>query len=192
MRTSTDPTAEQHARFVRLHDADVGAALAEAAAARAEARATGRRVVVISACLLGERVRPNGGHKHAPDVVGPLLADPGVLVLPLCPEILARMGIPRPTVAFAQGDGEAVVDGRPARIVDSEGVDRTAAMLEGARLAERLAEVAGAASALLKEKSPSCGARSIHGPDGLGPGSGVFAALLRRRGLPLRTEDEPG
>jgi uncharacterized protein YbbK (DUF523 family) len=189
--TSFEPSAALHDRFSRLHDPDPQVAVVEAVALAVAAAATGKRVVAVSACLLGERVRYDGGHKHAPDAVAPLLDDPGILVVPLCPEILARMGCPRPTVSFTHGDGATLVEGLGGRIVDSEGRDRTHAMALGAELAERLCEVAGVSLALLKENSPSCGPTLIHGPEGLQAGSGVFAARLARRGIPLSSESEP-
>jgi uncharacterized protein YbbK (DUF523 family) len=176
--------SDLHARFQRLHDPDPAVALAEAEGVRDEATAAGKRVVAVSACLLGYGVRPDGGHKHAPRAVAPLLDDPDVIVLPVCPEILARMGVPRPTVQFVEGDGRSLLAGH-GRIEDAQGRDRTEAMLAGARVAERICAVAGASAALLKEKSPSCGVAVIHGPGGLQEGSGVFAALLD---VPLSTE----
>jgi uncharacterized protein YbbK (DUF523 family) len=183
--------SDLHARFGRLHDLDLDVAFAEAAAVRAEAQATGKRVVAVSACLLGEPVRYDGGHKHAPDAVTPLLADPAVIVLPLCPEVLARLGIPRPTVRFTEGDGVSLVQGQGGRILDSTGQDWTEAMVLGAQLAERLCAAAGASAALLKEKSPSCGTTTIHGPQGLQAGAGAFAARLARQPIPTGNELQP-
>lgn len=168
-----------HERYRRLHEGD-----AEAAAR--EVGASGKRVVVVSACLLGERTRWDGGDKLMPEVVDPLLADPSVAVLPLCPEILGGMGCPRPPVHFVRGDG----DDPAFRVADDRGRDATAALAAGAARADALAAAAGASEAVLKERSPSCGVHAIHGPAGVRPGRGAFAARLLRRGLRVLSEDD--
>lgn len=176
-----------HRLYQRLHGDDP----ADAEAAARELAASGRRVVAISACLLGEKTRWDGDDRLTPAAVDPLLADPTVAVLPLCPEILGGMGCPRPPVHFADGDGDALAAGGPARVVDDRGADRTAELAAGAARADALAAAAGATSALLKERSPSCGVRVIHGPSGVIPGRGAFTARLARRAhLPLRSEED--
>jgi uncharacterized protein YbbK (DUF523 family) len=161
----------------RLHGDDPEAAERAAREVRAEAEANGAEVVVVSACLLGERTRYDGGDKLAAEVAV-LAADPRVRFLPLCPELLAGMGCPRPPVHFA-ADG---------RIVDDAGRDRTEEMRRGAERALELAKLAGARRAILKERSPSCGTTQVHGPQGLQPGRGIFADLLGRRHLPVLSE----
>ncbi len=150
-------------------------------AARALAT-TGKRVVVVSACLLGERTRWDGGDKLMPAVVDPLLADPGVTVMPLCPEILGGMGCPRRPVSFT--------DRTLAVAVDDSGADRTAELDAGAARADQLAMLAGARSAVLKERSPSCGSHAVHAGGEVIPGRGRFAARLVTRGLPVLSEQE--
>jgi uncharacterized protein YbbK (DUF523 family) len=152
------------------------------------AAAAGKQVVAVSACLMGQPVRYDGGHKHAPDALGPLLADPHVIVLPICPEMLAGMGCPRPPVHFASGDGGALLAGHDARIVDGQGQERTAAMVNGAERALGLCRAAGVTAAVLKEHSPSCGLRTVHGPAGRQPGQGVFAARMAEQGVTLVNE----
>jgi uncharacterized protein YbbK (DUF523 family) len=167
-------------------DDDDDDALAVARELGAEATAAGAEVVVVSACLLGERTRYDGGDKLTPAVVDPLCRDPRVRVLPLCPEILGGMGCPRPPVAFAGGVDAA----DPAlRALDDRGVDRTAELRRGAARAEALAAAAGASRAVLKERSPSCGPHRVHAAGGVVPGRGMFAARLADR-LHLRVVSE--
>ena len=69
----------------------------------------------------------------------------------------------------------------------------TAAYEEGARIALRLAGRFGCRKALLKERSPSCGAGAIY--DGtfshaVIPGDGVTAAVLRESGIALYGESK--
>lgn len=172
--------------YQRLHEqgpADAEAACRELAD---EARASGARVAVVSACLLGERTRYDGQDKAMPLATAPLCHNDAIRVLPLCPEILGGMGCPRPPVHFEVGDGDAEV----ARVVDDRGVDRTAALMEGARRADALAEIAGASQALLKENSPSCGVHAVYGPKGIQRGRGAFAARLALRQLLVWSESD--
>jgi uncharacterized protein YbbK (DUF523 family) len=53
----------------------------------------------ISACLLGETVRYDGGHKRDPyitDLVGKFVA-----FVPVCPEVEIGLGVPRETIRLA-------------------------------------------------------------------------------------------
>jgi len=84
------------------------------------------------------------------------------------------------------------LDGR-AWVVTDDGCDVTDVYLRGAREVLTIARLTGAASAVLKARSPSCGVGCTY--DGtfshaLRPGSGVTAALLAREGLTLYTEED--
>ena len=77
-------------------------------------------------------------------------------------------------------------------MIDSAGVDNTAAFAAGAQAALERARRAGCAAAVLKSKSPSCGSGRIY--DGtftgmLTDGWGVAAALFRDAGIPVVDED---
>ena len=78
-------------------------------------------------------------------------------------------------------------------MLSREGNDVTDEYEKGALLALALAERFGCRRALLKERSPSCGAGEIY--DGTFshsriPGDGVAAEALRRAGLTLFGESE--
>ena len=133
-----------------------------------------RERLLVSACLLGERCRYNGGSNYDPAVAA--LACRFELV-PVCPERLG--GLPTPRVP-----SERVGD----RIVNRAGEDVTAAFQLGA---ERTLEIALAGDirlAVLKERSPSCGYGTIYDGTFTGavvPGSGAAAELLSRRGIKI-------
>lgn len=158
-----------------LHAGD-GGSEAEALRAARLAGANGGAVMA-SACLLGIACRHDGGDRKDAGVLRRLAGRP---LIPLCPEVLGGLGVPRPPVRRAE-------DGRVTR---EDGTDATLAMERGAARALLRAEAAGARVAILKERSPSCGVRRVHGPDGTRPGAGVFAELLRTRGVLLLTEEE--
>lgn len=134
---------------------------------------------VVSACLAGIECRYTGGgtpHARVLDLVRAGEA------LPVCPEVLGGLGVPRPPCEL--------VDGR-ARTPD--GRDCHDAYLAGAAEALRQAREAGCTTAVLKARSPSCGVGCVY--DGTFthtriPRDGVFAALLRKAGFVLLTEEE--
>ncbi|MGZ3439338.1 MAG: DUF523 domain-containing protein [Polyangia bacterium] len=165
---------EMQRRYELIHGGDTEAMRAELA----RLTASGREVVVVSACLLGVRCRYDGNDKRD-DAAVARVACGEVEILPLCPEVLARFGVPRPAITLS-ADGKLATDAR--------GRDVTAELEAGVRLADLVARESGAMRALLKERSPSCGVNEVHGPDGLRAGEGRFAARLRKRGLPIVSE----
>jgi uncharacterized protein YbbK (DUF523 family) len=160
-------------RYQLLHGSDTEAARAELA----RIKGAGREVVVVSACLLGVRCRYDGDDKRDDAAVARVAG--GAEILPLCPEVLARLGVPRPPITLS-ADGKSATDAR--------GRDVTAELEAGARLADFYAGEAGATRALCKERSPSCGVSEVHGADGVRPGQGRLVARLRARALPVVSE----
>jgi uncharacterized protein YbbK (DUF523 family) len=147
--------------------------------------------VLVSACLLGQPVRYDGGTCTVESVFLKRWVDQG-LVTPFCPEVAGGLPVPRPPAEIRGAGGQAVLDGT-AQVVTKEGVDVTEAFLRGARRALEAAVANGARLAVLKEGSPSCGCLAIHDGHFAGrciPGEGVTAALLRRNGIALFNEQE--
>lgn len=132
-----------------------------------------RMVLLVSACLLGLRCRYDGLSKRM-DGLERLLALP-VSLVPVCPEVFG--GLPTPRMpAERQGERVRALDGR----------DVTENYRRGAEEALRLAQLLGARTALLKERSPSCGCGAIYDGSFTGalvPGRGVAAALLQESGI---------
>ena len=147
-------------------------------------------VLLVSACLLGSACRYDGGSKPADAVVRAVALHRagGGEVVPVCPEELGGLGTPRPPAELSGGTGLAVLEGK-ARVRRTEGgEDVTAEFVAGARAAFGRGE--GASRAILKARSPSCGCGEAHRDGAVRPGDGVFAALLRREGLSLVTDEE--
>ena len=139
--------------------------------------------VGVSRCLLGDRVRYDGGHKHEPSLIETLGAE--VEWVPVCPELEVGMGVPREPIQLVRpGDGSRV------RLVGVDsGVDWTDRMLAWA--SEKIAtfEALALAGFVLKSRSPSCGPRVV--PVGNGePSSGMFAQALMAAIPDLPVEDE--
>jgi uncharacterized protein YbbK (DUF523 family) len=140
--------------------------------------------VLISACLLGEKVKYHGGDALCCHPALKLWREQGRLVM-VCPEVAAGFPTPRPPAEIVQGGGEEVLGAR-ARILEINGRDLTHTYIAGAHIALRLAISQHIKMAILKEDSPSCGSHWIY--DGSFSGSkkegrGVTAALLEKNGI---------
>ena len=90
------------------------------------------------------------------------------------------------------GDGDAVIDGT-AKVVDKDGKNVTAEFLEGAKIITKAALRMNIKTAILKNRSGSCGCGTIY--DGtftktLRTGDGVLTAMLKREGIKVYTEDD--
>jgi len=145
----------------------------------------------VSACLLGEEVRYNGGHKRdafLADVFGRYAE-----WVPVCPEVEIGLGTPRPAMRLVRiGRGEET----GIRLVTPEtGADHTDAMRAwAARRAEELA-AAELDGYVLKKDSPSCGMERVklYPEEGGAPAKearGLFAEALLHRLPHLPVEEE--
>ena len=146
--------------------------------------------LLVSRCLLGHRVRYDGG-AHGPYDLLQRWQDEGRIV-PLCPEVAGGLPTPRPPAEIPGGQGGAVLDGRLPVLTD-DGTDVTAAFVAGAEIALRLVQQHGLRMAVLKARSPSCGCRQVYSGqfDGqLRAGQGVAAAALATAGVTLFDEQQ--
>lgn len=146
--------------------------------------------ILVSRCLLGHRVRYDGG-AHGPYDLLQQWLDEGRVVA-LCPEVAGGLPTPRPPAEIAGGQGAQVLDGRlPVLTID--GADVTSAFVAGAQQALALVHEHGIRLALLKARSPSCG--NLENYDGSFSGvrvagEGVTAALLRRARVQVFNEQQ--
>ena len=144
---------------------------------------------LVSACLAGMNCTYNGGHKRTEKICQ--LVEDG-RALPVCPELLGGSSVPRPSCEIRGGDGHDVLDGR-AKVVTHLGKNISSVLIKGASRTLELAKKYKTKMAVLKSKSPSCGAGRIY--DGsfssrLKKGDGVTAALLRRNKIAVFTEKD--
>ncbi|MGP3912349.1 DUF523 domain-containing protein [Nonomuraea sp. 10N515B] len=147
--------------------------------------------ILVSACLMGRRVRYDGGAKTSSDARLAGWREEGRLV-PFCPEVEGGLPIPRPAAEIEGGAGGAAVLAGAARVLATDGSDVTAEFLAGAHAALAVARSFGIRLAVLKEGSPSCGALSIYDGTFRGrrtPGQGVTTALLESNGIRVFTEE---
>jgi uncharacterized protein YbgA (DUF1722 family)/uncharacterized protein YbbK (DUF523 family) len=145
----------------------------------------------ISACLLGERVRFDGGHKRdsfLTDILGP-----HVEWVPVCPEVEMGLGTPRETLRLVRVDGKPGANGL-RMVTTRSNVDHTDGMNTWA--AGRLDELADEdlCGYVLKKDSPSCGMERVKtfgaGDMPVRDGRGLFAAALIARFPSLPVEEE--
>jgi len=141
--------------------------------------------ILISACLLGERVRYHGGDARIEHPILRRWQDEGRLV-PFCPEVIGGLATPRPSAEIT-----ATAHGR--RVLTSAGQDVTDAFERGAEAAVHACAAHGIRIAILKDGSPSCGSRSIHDGTFRGrrvDGEGLTATRLRAAGIRIFSELE--
>lgn len=141
----------------------------------------------ISACLVGHKVRYDGGHK-----LDPFLADTlgrFVVFVPVCPETECGLGVPREAMRLV-GD-----PARPRLVTIRSGIDHTERMENWA--ARRVAELAkdGLCGFIFKSRSPSSGMErvKVYTDSGGAPvktGVGLFAKAFMARFPLLPVEDE--
>ena len=135
--------------------------------------------ILISACLIGDKVKYDGKSNYNPKVQD--LLDKYELV-PFCPEVEGGLSIPRVP-------SERVKD----RVLNQEGKNVTRNFEKGAELALNICQYLGIKIAILKENSPSCGVNTIYNgkfEHKLIPGSGVTTELLKRKGIKVISENE--
>ena len=135
--------------------------------------------IIVSACLLGENCKYSGGNNYDPRVVAFV---EGREVIPVCPEVLAGLGIPRIPIEIK--DGKVI---RRDGVVVDEAVRAAVAQIL-AQIEEEEIECA-----ILKARSPTCGVRQIY--DGtftgkLTDGSGVLAKALKDAGYEVIDNEE--
>jgi uncharacterized protein YbgA (DUF1722 family)/uncharacterized protein YbbK (DUF523 family) len=143
--------------------------------------------VGVSACLLGEHVRYDGGHKHdryITDTLGRFFD-----FLPVCPEVGCGLPVPREAMRL-EGDPD-----NPRLMTRQSRIDRTGQMLAYCYGKVRELETADLCGFIFKKDSPSSGLFrvKVYGPTG-GPvksGSGLFAAAVARH-FPLLPMEEEG
>lgn len=127
--------------------------------------------ILVSACLLGENCKYNGGNNYSPEVVE-FVKDREVISV--CPEMAAGFGCPRIPME--------IVDGV---LINRDGVNLDEPMRQA--IAEILKSLEGQEiqCAILKSRSPTCGVRQVY--DGtfsgtLISGMGLFAQALSNAG----------
>lgn len=128
--------------------------------------------IMVSACLLGQDCKYNGGNNYSEKVAEYLK---GHEVIPVCPEVSG--GLPTPRIPCEIVDG--VVTNRNGESKDKE-------FRSGAELCLQKAIEENAELAILQSRSPSCGVKQIYDGSFTGrlvEGMGIFAKMLKDNGI---------
>ena len=137
--------------------------------------------ILVSACLLGENCKYNGGNNYSP-VVAEFIKDKEVLTI--CPEMMAGMGCPRTPIE--------IVDGV---LMDRNGNNVDAAMREAIEKAMEMIRKEDIRCAILQSRSPTCGVNQIYDGSFSGKlinGSGLFAQALKDAGYQVIDAEDIG
>ncbi|MEB5567675.1 DUF523 domain-containing protein [Mammaliicoccus sciuri] len=144
-------------------------------------------MIVISACLVGEKVRYDGNHKL--DLFYKNLIDEKKAIS-ICPEILGGLQVPREPAEIIGGDGYDVWNDQ-AKVMTVAGRDVTIQFKEGAKRALSIIKDLNADTVILKSDSPSCGSTVIYDGTFTGnkkEGVGVTTALFTLNGINVYEE----
>jgi len=143
--------------------------------------------VGVSACLLGERVRYDGDHKHdryITETLGKLFT-----FVAVCPEVESGMSTPREAMRL-EGDPAA-----PRLMTHRTRIDKTEQMLAYCKKKVRMLEKEGVYGFIFKENSPSSGLYQVKVYNEMTgiftkSGSGLFASAVARYFPQLPLEED--
>lgn len=135
--------------------------------------------VLISACLIGENTKYNGGNNFIKSVekLYPLCD-----LIIICPEVMSGLKTPRSPSEIKNG-----------KVINKANKDVTSFFKSGASLITYIAEQNNVKYALLKENSPSCGVHHIYDgtfSNNLIKGSGITTQELIKKGIQVFSEKE--
>ncbi len=141
----------------------------------------------ISSCLLGEKVRYNGGHKlnaMLKDIQGKY----NIEYVPVCPEVECGFGVPRKPMHL-EGSSDSL-----RLVVTDTGKDVTDLLVTWAQKRIIQLDREDIRGFIFKSDSPSCGIKSVHVFNEkslpLKTGTGIFAGILIKHFPLLPVEDE--
>ena len=137
--------------------------------------------ILVSACLLGENCKYNGGNNYNAAVAEFVKSKE---ILPICPEMMAGMGCPRTPIE--------IVDGV---LMDRNGNNVDESMREAVAQAMELIRKENIQCAVLQSRSPTCGVNQIYDGSFSGKlikGSGVLAQALKAAGYQVIDAEDVG
>ena len=135
--------------------------------------------IVVSSCLAGINCKYDGGNNINPKILKLLQEEKIILV---CPEELGGMTTPRIPSEIVNN-----------KVLSKTGIDVTNEFNKGATEALKIAKSVNADTAILQQRSPSCGSKMIY--DGtfsgkLVKGRGVTTKLFSENGIKVLTIDD--
>lgn len=136
-------------------------------------------MILVSACLLGENCKYNGGNNYNKKVINYLKDKEYISV---CPEVMGGLSIPR-------SPSEIVGD----KVINSNNIDVTKEYNLGALKTLEIVKKYHITEAIMKANSPSCGNCKVY--DGtfshkLIDGMGVTSKLLLENNVVIKNEND--
>ena len=135
--------------------------------------------ILVSACLMGENCKYNGGNNYSEAVLEYVK---GHEVISVCPEVMCGLSIPRSSAEIVNG-----------KVINKDNISVDKEFRDGADKALKIALDNQVDLAILQSRSPSCGVKEIY--DGTFTktkikGMGIFAKLLKDNGIKLIDVEE--
>jgi len=146
-------------------------------------------MILVSGCLSGDNSFYNGTSKVCEPIKNLVKENKAI---PVCPEILGGLPVPRERSEIKAGTGIGVLKRRCKVITEFE-KDVTDNFVNGAEAVLSLAKKYNIKKAVLKSRSPSCGRREIYDGSFTGSlikGEGVTCALLKINGIDVINDEE--
>lgn len=146
-------------------------------------------MIVVSACLIGENCKYNGGNNKNEAVLKYLEKKEYITI---CPECSGGLDTPRVPSEIINGEGIDVIENK-SKVMSKTGKDVTDEYLKGAKISLKEAKKYNVKEAILKEGSPSCGVNKIHNGEFKGikkNGKGITAALFEMNGIEIKSEKD--
>ena len=134
--------------------------------------------ILVSACLLGDNCKYNGGNNQNDELISLLKKHE---VIKVCPEVMGGLSTPRLSSEI-----------KNAKVINTDNIDVTEYFKIGAEKTLEIAKKNNIKYAILKSNSPSCGYGKIY--DGsfshtLIDGNGITADLLSKNGIIILNEN---
>ena len=128
--------------------------------------------IMVSACLMGENCKYNGGNNLSEKVLNYVK---GHEVITVCPEVMGGLPTPRVPAEIVNGI-----------VTNKEGIKVDTEFRKGAGMALEIAKENQVDLVILQSRSPSCGQKQIYDGTFSGKkidGQGVFAKMLMENGF---------
>ena len=133
---------------------------------------TGKIKIGMSSCLLGNKVRYDGGHQYQANIIKALGTE--FELLPFCPELAIGLGVPRPKIQLVETGGLITCMDESTHTLDY--TDKLSSCCD--QQMQWLSQINGY---IFKTKSPSCGLSKVktdHQGVIKADGRGIFAQRL--------------
>ncbi len=148
-------------------------------------------MIIVSACLAGIKCRWNGENDVNEKIKEMVERGDAIAA---CSELLGGLTIPRKSAGIYDGLGEDVLNNKATVRTIDDGEDLTEHFLKGANEFLKIAKSKNIKEAVLRTPSPSCGCGKTWQLDDkfvnhVVDGDGVTAALLKKNGIKVYTEE---